>query len=179
MQLHDIQELVGNPVGSGETAAPVGGVRLLDAPGLGRTVLRADEQAVLARSDDGDVVPVEAIAAERIDDLDGLVSDLEPWMEPESPCVQQHQNREHDEQHRQPERAAVPVDQVREERYHHSRGESEGRYEYECHRPGAPDASGPIIHRFSLYRHEVAPPGGPRSVAGQSPTLSRCPASQW
>ena len=92
MQLDDVEQLVGNPVGSGETAAPAGEVGLLDAPGLGRSILRADEQTVLAGSDDGDVVPVEAVAAERVDDLDVLVSDLQPWVEPESPRVEQRQH---------------------------------------------------------------------------------------
>src|SRR5215207_4109949 len=126
MQLHDVEQLVSNPVGTCDAATAAGEVGLLNAPGLGCTVLRPDEQAVLAGSNHSDVIPVEAVAAERVDDLDVLVSDLQPWVEPEAPRVEQREHGQYDEQRREPERASVPVDQVRENRDRHTCGKSEG-----------------------------------------------------
>src|SRR4249919_2223940 len=179
MQLHDVEQLMCNPVGSRQTTAPAGEIRLLDAPGLGRIVLRADEQAVLAGSNHRDVVPLEAVAAEWVDDLDTLVSDPQPRMEPKPPRVRQRQHRQRKEQRREPEAAAVPVDQVRQDGDHYASDKSEGRYQHQSRRPDTPHAPGLITHESSLsYRHEAAPP---RSAVGRwpRPTLSRCLASQW
>jgi DegV family protein with EDD domain len=156
---------------------PAGELRLLDAPDLGRIVLRADEQAVLAGSNDSNVVPLEAVAAKWVDDLDVLVSDLKAWMKPESPRVEQREHCQHDKQRREPERPVVPVDQVREDRDHQADGHREGEYEYQRHGSGAPNASGLITHRFAFYRHEVAPPRSaigcwPKSYAEQMPGVA-------
>ena len=51
MQLHDVKQLVCNPVSSRQAAAAAREVGLLDAPGLGRVVFGADEQAVAGMSD--------------------------------------------------------------------------------------------------------------------------------
>ena len=115
------------------------------------------EQTILAGSNHSDVVPLEAVAAERIDDLDIVVSDLQARVQPESPRVEQRDHRQDDEQCREPERA-VSVDHVRENRDRHTRGKSERRYQHKCHGPGAPDAPGLVTHRSSFYRHEFAPP---------------------
>ena len=106
----------------------------------------ADEQAVLARSDHGDVVPVEYVAAEWVDDLDGLITDPQPRMETESPDVQQGQHGEHDQQRRQPRRAAVPVDQVRQDGDNDPGCHGEDRYQNQRHWPSAPYAEFLLRH---------------------------------
>jgi DegV family protein with EDD domain len=159
VQLHDVEQLVCNPVSSCQAAAAAREVGLLDAPRLGRIVFGADEKAVLAGSDHRDVVPLEAVAAEWVDDFDTLVCDLQPWMEPKPPHVQQRQCGQHKEQRREPERAVIPIDQVRQDRDDHAGGESESRHQDQSRRPGAPNATGLVVHQSSLcYRHDAAPP---------------------
>ncbi len=89
VELDDVEQLVGDPVGPGQPPTPARKVGLLHAPRLRGTILGANEQAVLTGSNHSDLVPVELVPTERVDDLDVFIADPEPRMETESPDVQQ------------------------------------------------------------------------------------------
>lgn len=125
------QQSVGDPVRPSLAALFRIAVGLLDAPGIDAGVFGGDQQAVTARSNEGNLVEIEDSPTDRVVHDDCIVGHCQPRMQPETPAVQHRRQGKDAEQDWQHERVLASVDHPRQGRdsgsAQHDKGDDPGQ----------------------------------------------------